>query len=95
MLRQAGILDSLKKSYPFGSEHLPLYDIEGVQKWQIALLRRDGLVALGRRQRTEPLKKAAKITAKHDTKCPRCGGWAIEDPEGSGQIWCPEHGVRK
>jgi ribosomal protein S27AE len=96
MLRTSGVLKVLKKQYPFESEHLPLYDIEDVERWRLALLRRDGLVAMGRKERTEPLLEALDIPAEHDTVCPRCKGWAIADPEdgkGEQRVWCPKCGV--
>jgi hypothetical protein len=47
----------------------------------LARRRRDGLVALGRLRRTEPLLEAPEISEDHDTECPQCGGWGIGDPE--------------
>jgi hypothetical protein len=32
MLRQVGVLEAITKQYPFGSEHLPLYDAEQVYR---------------------------------------------------------------
>jgi hypothetical protein len=68
--------------YGLGSEHLLLHDIEEVDQWENALRRHDGLVALGRLQRTEPLFEALEIPADNDTKYQvrrldrgRSGGW--------------------
>jgi hypothetical protein len=64
-----------------------------VERWQIALQRHDGLVALRRRHPKTPLLDAARIDDAHDTECPHCGGWAIADPqahEGARRVWCPE-----
>jgi hypothetical protein len=60
-------------------------------------LHRDGLVALGQLQRTEPLVNALETSADHDTQCPKCGGWAIGDPEageGERRTWCRKCKVR-
>jgi hypothetical protein len=84
-------MDVLAKTYPFGPKN-PLYDRADVEKWQLALRRHDGLVALRRRHPKVPLLKAMEIGADHDTECPRCGGWAIADPEASEdrpRVWCP------
>jgi ribosomal protein S27AE len=94
-LKDSGLMDALGKSYPFGPRN-PLYERADVERWQIALLRHDGLVALRHRHPKEPLLHATRIGDSHDTECPRCGGWAMADPKadkGARRVWCPKCGV--
>lgn len=94
-LKSSGLMDALGKSYPFGPKN-PLYDIEDVEQWRLALLRHDGLVALRRRHPKTPLLDAARIGDAHDATCPGCGGWAIADPEPDDEpqrVWCSECGI--
>jgi ribosomal protein S27AE len=94
-LKGSGLMDALGKSYPFGPRN-PLYDRADVEQWQLALQRHDGLVALRRRHPKTPLRHATQIGDAHDATCPKCGGWAMADPEAGDErrrLWCSVCGV--
>lgn len=105
-LNQSGVGEKIAKSYPFGAR-FPLYDEDDVREWQLALRRRRGLIALGRRGEKSSLLSALEIGDVYDLQCPKCRGWAIGDPEESAEkylaqveagywprrVWCPDHGV--
>jgi|SRR3990172_8321299 len=106
MLEQSGIGAAIEKSYPFGKNN-PLYDPDDVAHWALALLRHRGLIALGRRNQKARLLSAIDIADTWDDECPKCGGWAMADPEESAaaylaaidagkwpqRVWCPRHGI--
>ena len=87
-LYQSGILEQIKKAYPFG-EKFPLFDIDDVQDWHLRLLRFDGLVALAllpKRGRGNFLQHAP-TTNQYDSNCPNCKSFAVYDSS-SNRFWC-------
>jgi hypothetical protein len=100
------VADKITKDYPFGPR-FPLYDEDDVREWQLALERRRGLIALGRRGEKSSLVSAIGIGDVYDHVCPKCQDWALADPEATTKkylalvnagkwprrVWCPEHGV--
>ena len=95
-LQSSGVLSQLGKSFPFGNHQLPLYSIEDVDRWALAIARYDGLVALGQMARQTPLMVAIQLSTQRDTVCSSCGGMAVrdsDDPVGARQFWCRACGV--
>lgn len=90
-LNQAGILDKIKKVYPFG-EKFPLYDIKDVEEWHLKLIRFDGLVALGvipGRGRGNVLIQDIILSSAYDSVCPGCGSFCVCNYSSSNLAWCP------
>lgn len=87
-LYQSGILEQIKKAYPFGEKY-PLFDVDDVKDWHLRLLRFDGLVALAllpRRGRGNLLQHAP-TTNEFDYICPQCESFAVYDSS-SNRLWC-------
>lgn len=94
-LHRAGVFGALRVvATPFG-KNAPLYDEADVARWEKALRRRDGLVALGRLVSTSSLSDSLTLGKKYDIRCPRCKGIAVHDPSEPGRIWCPVCGEVK
>lgn len=107
-LSQSRVGGKIPKTFPFG-KNLPLYSARAVAEWKIALLRRRGMIALGRLPKKFPLVKAIDLDDEFDWQCPRagCAKFAIADKEKSVQVymdlvnrgvfprrvWCAEHGI--
>ena len=105
-LHQAGIFKKLRVEYPFGGRN-PLYNEADVMEWDMAIMRYDGLVALGRISPKSPLVNATNIEDRLDDECPKCEGYAVADNEATVEeylalvakgkfprrVWCPKCGV--
>lgn len=91
-LNQAGILDQIKKHFPFGPK-FPLYDVEDVEVMNEKLVRYDGMVALGiiprQHGRGKFLINNIIITSEFDCDCPICGSFSVFYPYPTKRIWCP------
>jgi hypothetical protein len=107
MFKQSGLSERITKAFPFGPK-FPLYDDREVSEWRTALLRRRGMIALGRwASRQHPLIEAPLEDDRYDVDCPTCGGWAMGDPLEADEylaaitagrwptrIWCPKCGIQ-
>jgi predicted nucleic-acid-binding Zn-ribbon protein len=100
ILSRAGILDRLKKTYPFNNK-TPLYDLQQVNTLTKDFVRQDGMIALGQLPRLTPLIKALDgYSAEQDSTCPQCGSMSIvekpitkDDHSGAHKMWCPKCGI--
>jgi hypothetical protein len=80
-LSQSGLSTAIKH-LPTSNPAARLYDERDVKRWAVRLRRRDALVALEILDRRLPLLDSAKIGSGWDGNCPRCGDWAVVQPEG-------------
>lgn len=95
-LQSSGVLNRLGKTLPFRNPQLPLYRIEDVDRWVLAIARYDGLVALGQMARQTPLTVAIQLSTQRDTVCTNCGGMAVcdnDDPKSAQRMWCRGCGI--
>jgi hypothetical protein len=83
-LNGTGLNDLMTSKW--NNDGLIMYDAKDVERWRKALIRRDGLMAFRHYSARTPLKDSIKLDGRYDTKCPRCNGLAINDPEGIDKV---------